>query len=206
MTARHVVILLFPQFDLIDAGGPYEVFLTAARLDERVGRAASFRVSLASVDGAPVTAFGGMTVAGTVPVTELGDIDVAIIPGTIDVAASRVVKGLPEAVALLAGEARVVASVCTGAFLLADAGILAGRSATTHWEDVPELREHPGIGAVVDDVRWVDTGNVVTSAGLASGVHMALHLVDRLAGRELAQATAAQIDVVWDPDGARPGA
>jgi transcriptional regulator GlxA family with amidase domain len=93
----------------------------------------------------------------------------------------------------------VVASVCTGAFILGSLGLLSERAWTTHWEDVSALAERVG-GDGAEWVRWVDSGEVVTAGGLSSGIAMALHLVDRFEGRELALRTARQIEYQWDPD------
>lgn len=102
-------------------------------------------------------------------------------------------------VAEAARSARTVASVCTGAFPLARAGLLDGLPATTHWEDLAELRERFPAVRVVDDVRWTDTGRVATSAGVSAGIDLALHLVSREADEELAVATARQMDHPWRP-------
>jgi transcriptional regulator GlxA family with amidase domain len=109
----------------------------------------------------------------------------------------------------LADATATTASVCTGAFLLAAVGRLDGRRWTTHWEDVDLLAARlgpDGAAGAVRGVRWVDEGEVVTGAGLSSGIAMALHLVDRFAGRELAERTARQIDYPWLPDGPDPTA
>jgi transcriptional regulator GlxA family with amidase domain len=95
---------------------------------------------------------------------------------------------------------RITPSVCTGAFLLAKAGLLNGRSATTHWEDIADLRDQFPEVCVLEHRRWVDEGRVVTSAGISAGIDMSLHLVERLAGRALALATARQLDVDWQED------
>ena len=97
-----------------------------------------------------------------------------------------------------AGEqARWVTSVCTGAFLLAKAGLLTDEKVTTHWEDITELRAcFPGLD-VQSGVRWVEDGNRLTSAGISAGIDMSLHLVERLHSRELAVRTARQMDYAW---------
>ncbi|WP_062200426.1 GlxA family transcriptional regulator [Demequina salsinemoris] len=196
---RRIGILLYENFDLIDAGGPYEVFLTASRLAIRDGEAPLYDVVLISAGGDDVEAFGGMTLTGLVPVAEAGDLDVVLVPGLVDLAAARADSRIAEAVTELAERSSLVTSVCTGAFLLGDAGLLKGRPATTHWEDVPELGAHDGVGEAVAGVRWVDDGDVVTSGGLTSGIHMALHLVARDQGVEMAQRTARQLDLDWSP-------
>lgn len=202
----RIGLLLYDGVDVIDAGGPYEVFLTASRLARRNGDDPPFDVVTLTPDGGPVTAYGGL---GLVPQAGAHDPDLAldavVVPGTIDVAAATADAPLMAAVRSLSAGAAVTTSVCTGAFLLADAGLLAGRPWTTHWEDVDDLAGRLGgpdrpDGGGRRGVRWVDDGDVVTAAGLASGIAMALHLVDRFAGRALAERTARQLDHPWSPD------
>jgi transcriptional regulator GlxA family with amidase domain len=88
--------------------------------------------------------------------------------------------------------------VCTGAFLLAQAGVLHTQRCTTHWEDVTDLQAQFPALQVLNGPRWVSEGSVVTSAGISAGIDMSLHLVERLAGRELALATARQMDYAWN--------
>lgn len=201
--ATRVGILLFDQFDLIDAGGPYEVFLTASRLVERDGGSPIYEVVLLSPDGKDAVAYGGMTITGTVPVGDAGPLDVVVIPGLIALADARGDALIMDAVRALVADSALVTSVCTGAFLLSDVGALDGLPATTHWEDVELLADQGAVASASSEVRWVDNGAVVTSGGLTSGIHMALHVVHRLHGLELAQRTARQLDLPWDPAGKR---
>lgn len=90
--------------------------------------------------------------------------------------------------------AAVTSSVCTGALIPARAGLLAGRRATTHWEDIADLQAGFPDVDVVDGARWIDEGSVIASAGIAAGIDMSLHLVARFAGDDLAAATARQMD------------
>lgn len=196
-----IAILLFDGVDIIDSGGPYEVFLTASRLQTRRGEPAGFDVVLVSPDGQDVTAYGGMTITALRSPRDVGPVDVAVVPGTIDVEKALANTQLMDSVGQLANAASLVTSVCTGAFLLADAGLLRGLPATTHWEDVGDLAALDEVGSGETGRRWVDAGNVVTSAGLTSGIHMALHVVERLASRGLAVATARQLDMPFDPEG-----
>lgn len=190
----RIGILLFDEVDLMDVAGPYEVFLTASRLQVRRREEPAFDV--VTIGAPEVRAFGGLGLRPHLAVDEAADIDVLVVPGAV--AIDRVAEDgqLVGTLERLAGDAEVVASVCTGAFLLDRAGLLDGREATTHWEDVADLRSG-GADRVRDDVRWVDAGDVVTSGGLSSGIAMALHLVERFADRELAEATAHQIDYPW---------
>ena len=192
----RIGILVYDGFDLIDAGGPYEVFLTAARLQQRAGDEAGFTVEMVSPTGADATAFGGMRLTSLAPADAAGPFDVVVIPGTIDVAAAAADAVLASAVSALAQGAGLTTSVCTGSFLLARAGVLEGLPATTHWEDVAELAGE-NVADARAGVRWVDAGDVVTSGGLTSGMHMALHVVARIAGETLAHTTARQLDLDW---------
>lgn len=196
-----VGLVLFEDVDLLDTGGPYEVFLTASRLAERRGEAAPFRVLTLGVDDRAVTAYGGLRLIPDTTLAAAPHLDVLLVPGAI--AIDRVVADevLLDAIAAAAARSDVVGSVCTGAFVLGALGRLEGRPWTTHWEDVDLLAAEVGGDGARRGVRWVDDGTLVTAGGLSCGIDLALHLVDRFAGRELATATARQIDHAWDPEG-----
>ena len=196
----RVALLLFDDVDLLDVGGPYEVFLTANRLRERDGESAPFEVLTVGVTDGAVSAYGGLGLVPTHTLGNLGAIDVVVVPGAIAIEEIAARAEVRDALATLAADASVVASVCTGAFLLGDAGFLDGIGWTTHHEDVDALGERIGSDRDVR-ARWVDAGRVVTSGGLSSGIAMALHLVERLADRALAERTARQIEYDWDPEG-----
>lgn len=196
---RRIGLLVFDGADLLDVGAPYEVLLTANRLAVRDGDAPPFEVVVVGTTADPVTAYGGM---GLVPQYALADalpLDVLVVPGAIDVAGTLADPALVDAVARASDAIEVMASVCTGAFLLGRAGLLADRAWTTHWEDVDDLAREVGATGARRDVRWVDAGDVVTGGGLSCGLDLGLHLVDRHAGRDLAVATARQIDHAWSP-------
>jgi len=194
----RIGILLFDQVDLLDVGGPYGVFLTASRLVVRDGGSPPFEVLTLGAGPGPVVAYGGLRLTPQVTLAECGPLDVFIVPGAIAIDDVVSDASLMDAVALVADDASVVASVCTGAFILGALGVLAGRRWTTHWEDVEELAGRVG-GRGQAWVRWVDADEVVTSGGLSSGIAMSLHLVDRFEGRELAVRTARQLEYEWDP-------
>jgi transcriptional regulator GlxA family with amidase domain len=197
----RVGILLFDHVDLLDSGGPYEVFLTAARLERRDHRAASFEVVTISHDGGAVTAYGGLGLVPQASAADVGSLDVLVVPGAIDIDAVSADSTTTDAITSLAARADLTASVCTGAFLLGRTGLLEGRAWTTHWQDVDALAAGLGSTDGRRGVRWVDSGEIITAAGLSSGIAMALHVVDRLASRGLAIRTAGQLDYDWDPEG-----
>jgi transcriptional regulator GlxA family with amidase domain len=198
----RIGIVVFEQVDLLDVGGPYEVFLTASRLVERDGGEAPFEVLTLGVSGEPVVAYGGLRLTPQATLAEAGPIDVLVVPGAIAIDDVLADSDLVGAIREAADDASVVASVCTGAFVLGALGRLEGRPWTTHWEDVADLARRLGTDDARGEawVRWVDAGEVVTSGGLSSGIAMALHLVERFAGRDLALRTARQIEYEWDQD------
>ena len=189
-------IHVFDQVEVLDFAGPYEVFTCASRLHRRTHDTDLFRVLTIARTRAPVTARAGLPVVPDATFADHPPLDVAIVPGGVVTAE----LDCPDTLAWLTrlpAATPLVASVCTGAFLLAKAGLLAGRAATTHWEDIADLRAmFPGLD-VREGVRWVDEGAVVSSAGISAGIDMSLHLVERLAGRALAERTARQMDVDW---------
>jgi transcriptional regulator GlxA family with amidase domain len=195
----RVALLVFEQVDLLDVGGPYEVFLTASRLQVRDGAEPSFEVVTVGLTRDPVSAYGGLRLIPHHALDEAGPVDLFVIPGAVAIDEVLADDALMGAVDAAAQRAQTVASVCTGAFVLGRLGLLEDRRWTTHWEDVPDLATRvAGTGEAW--VRWVDEGRIVTSGGLSSGIAMALHLVDRFAGRDLAVRTARQIEYDWDPE------
>ena len=142
MNTKQVSILLFEGCDLLDAGGPYEVFLTASRLAERDGGEKPFTVDMVTVDGESVTAYGGLGLIPTAPPEVLDGSDIVIIPGAIDLANALDDSQLLAAVSSAAGSDRsVVASVCTGAFLLGEVGALEDRAWTCLLYTSPSPRD-----------------------------------------------------------------
>lgn len=200
MKTRRVGIVLFDDVEVLDFAGPYEVFTTATRVHSRrtPGAPPAFDVFTIAPGGARslVRARAGLRVQVDHGPDDAPPIDLLIVPGGV-VTAELARAALAPWIAARAAQAEITASVCTGAFLLAQAGLLHGCSVTTHWEDIADLRAaHPGL-AVVEGRRWVDAGAVVTSAGISAGIDMSLHLVERTLGRELAEATARQMEFDW---------
>lgn len=195
----NVGIYVYDNAEVLDFSGPYEVFSTAARIKTRKEPKApkAFDVFLIADSQRVVNARAGFSVLPRYTITNHPPLDVLIVPGGVH----HIEIERPEILAWIANMAactEVTASVCTGSFILASAGLLQGQPATTHWEDLGELQSaFPDI-AVQAGVRWVDLGNIITSAGVAAGIDMSLHLVARLENLELAQATARQIDFPWE--------
>jgi transcriptional regulator GlxA family with amidase domain len=187
---RRIVIVAFPDLQLLDVVGPLEVFSMANR--ERDD--AAYRTEVVTVDGAPVTSSSGLSVTPHRGVGRVrGPLDTLIVAGGRGTPKAMRDASLVEWVRRSAPRTRRVASVCSGAFVLAEAGVLDGRCATTHWEVCDLLaRRYPAI-TVDPDPIYVRDGNVSTSAGVTAGMDLALAFVEEDLGREVALRVARQL-------------
>ncbi|MBS2550518.1 DJ-1/PfpI family protein [Catenulispora sp. NL8] len=195
--ARRVVIAVFPDVDLLDVTGPAEVFALANRESGRT----AYRVELAGRETAgAVTTSAGVRLLTDVAFGEVsGSIDTLIVPGAVDIGDSgpvaRVDQDVVAWVASVAPSARRVASVCVGAHILAAAGLLDDKTATTHWSTAAQLAaDHPAVRVDPDPI-FVRSGNVWTGAGISACMDLALALVAEDLGEELALAVARQLVV-----------
>lgn len=189
----NIGIFIYPDAEVLDFSGPFEVFSTANRLSS-IGEPFVPLLIAETLD--PVAARGGYSVNPRCTMYDHPPLDVLIVAGGVH---TEVMKNtaVTDWVAHIARNAQLVASVCTGAFVLAEAGLLRGLSATTHWEDIPELKSgYPDV-AVIEQQRWVDQGQIVTSGGISAGIDMSLHLVARLTSVALAERTARQMEFDW---------
>jgi transcriptional regulator GlxA family with amidase domain len=202
LATTDVLMLMFDDMELLDFAGPYEVLTTATRVHARqqpAGTPALFRLHTVSRDGQAVRARAGLRLQADHALDAAPASPWLIVPGGV-VDAVLDDPATLQWVARQAAAGSLTASVCTGAFVLAAAGVLKNAAATTHWEDAADLqRRHPDL-RVQPDRRWVDNGAVVTSAGIAAGIDMCLYLVARHAGTTWAQATARQMDCPWPAD------
>lgn len=190
---RRVAIYIFPDVEVLDFAGPYEVFAVTNELNER----RLFHTFTVAERAGPVRARNGL---GVVPDHTFADCpppDLLVVPGGLG---TRPLLDRPDVVAWVAARAaaaEITASVCTGSLLLAKAGLLAGRRATTHHLRHDLLRELAPDATVLTDRRWVDEGRVATSAGISAGIDLSLHLVARLHGADVAARTARYMEYDW---------
>ncbi|MDH6542486.1 GlxA family transcriptional regulator [Streptomyces lavendulae] len=193
--SHRVVIAVFPDVDLLDVTGPAEVFALANR--ESGGRA-GYEVRLAAPDAGPVRTAAGVRLVADLAFGEVGAaVDTLLVPGAVrtgpDGPVARVDEDVVEWVRATAPHARRIASVCVGAHLLAAAGLLDGRRATTHWSTAAQLAaEHPRVRVDADPI-FVRSGRVWTGAGISACMDLALALVAEDHGEELALAVARQL-------------
>jgi len=193
MTEKWKVgILLFNEVEVLDFAGPFEVFSVTS------GKQKSekpFQVSTVAEKKEVVKARNGLTILPEYSYADAPTFDIIIVPGGYGAEEIEIHNPVTiEWIKAAAKHAGLTASVCTGAFLLAKAGLLNGKTATTHWMDLERLKtEYPDI-KVAEGRKFVDEGNIVTSGGISAGINMSLYLVSRLLGRETAEATARRME------------
>lgn len=178
------MIVVFDEVTLLDVAGAAEVFAEANRFG------GDYRIKVASLDGRDVTTSIGTRLGVTDSIASIESADTVMVAGSDDLARRPLDPGLVEAVRAVADRTRRLASICTGSFVLAQAGLLNGRRATTHWRDARLLaRAFPDV-SVEPDAIFVRDGDVFTSAGISSGIDLALALVEMDYGTELVRDVA----------------
>lgn len=193
----NIGIYIYDDAEVLDFSGPFEVFATAARLVEPP---APFRVFMVGETGEAVSARAGYKVTPDYGFADHPAIDVLVVVGGVHIAEMTkppVLTWIKEN----AERAQIIASVCTGAFLLAEAGVLVDNRVTTHWEDIPDLKARYPKLQVVENQRWVDEGTLITSGGISAGIDMSLHLVSKIHSMKLAERTARQMEFDWTKNG-----
>jgi transcriptional regulator GlxA family with amidase domain len=201
---RRVGILVFPEVEVLDFCGPFEVFSTT-RLDEgrRREEPSPYDVVLVAEGREVVVASGGLKIVPDHTPEDCPPLDVLVIPGgwgtRREMANDRLIAWIAER----SRQVTTLASVCTGALLLGKAGLLDGRRATTHWRALGLVRERFPAVTVVDDRHVVEDGEMITSAGISAGIDLALRVVARHHGEEVARATARHMEYPFPVDNRR---
>lgn len=190
---RTIGVLLFEGVEELDAVGPWEVLSSWTRQWPGDG----WRVITIAQDSGPVECAKGLSLVAECSFAEMPKLDVLIYPGGQGTRAHLVDEVQLDWVRRQARANTLMASVCTGSLVFAAAGLLSNRPATTHWNSLDYLLELDPSIELRRDERFVDDGDIVTSSGVSAGIDMALHLVDRLAGRERAQGVRRYIQ--YDP-------
>jgi transcriptional regulator GlxA family with amidase domain len=193
LVTKHIGILLFPDVEELDAAGPWEVlaFWTRTWPDD------GYAVTTLTKEAGPVTCAKGLRILAEHSYEDAPALDVLIYPGGQGTRPHLKDDEQLDWVRRQRADVPLMTSVCTGSLVYAAAGLLANRPATTHWASLDLLAEiDPTIQTRPDD-RFVDDGDVITSAGVSAGIDMALHLVHRLAGIDRARAVRRGIQ--YDP-------
>ena len=189
-----VGILIFDEVEVLDFCGPFEVFATARDPQQADTTQRHFKVLTIAETDKIVSCRGGLLVKPMATIDDHPPLDLIVIPGgqgtRKEVKNPRIIKWIQEQ----NNRTQLTTSVCTGAFLLAEAGLLNNHQATTHWQSIERMQStYPQI-EVLANKRFVDEGHIVTSAGVSAGIDMSLHVVERLHGRETALWTANNME------------
>ena len=191
--ARNVAILVFDEVEVLDFCGPFEVFSVTGRQHQQ----APFNVYAVAEKSGAVLARNQLSVNPRYTIADCPPPDVFVVPGGWGVRREMNNPMLIDWIKATAPKAELVLSVCTGALLLAKAGLLDGLKATTHHGALGLLREMAKKTEVLDGQRVIDNGKIIVSAGVSAGIDAAFHAVARLLGKAEAEETARYIEYDW---------
>lgn len=176
----NVGILIFNQVEVLDFAGPFEVFSYASCIVKTIAETKDL-----------ITAINGLKVQPDYDFNDAPHFDIIVVPGgygaeKIEIYNAAVINWIKDR----ANNVEIMSSVCTGALLLAESGMLNGKQATTHWMDIDRLeKEYPEV-IVVRNAKFVDEGSIITSGGISAGINMSIYLVEKLMGKETAKSVA----------------
>ena len=190
---RTLGVLLFPGFELLDVFGPLEAFGIRPAQEH-------FETLLVAEKVGAVESAQGPKAVAEADLDDSRPLDFILVPGGFGTRKEASNSQLLEWIVRQARDAERVMSVCTGAFILAKAGLLDGLTATTVSHAIDELGKFSPKTNVVTDQRYVDNGKIITTAGLSSGIDGAFHLIAKIKGKGEAQVTALGMEYQWDPD------
>ncbi|MDA1652387.1 MULTISPECIES: DJ-1/PfpI family protein [unclassified Bacillus cereus group] len=190
MNKWSIGIFLFDDVEVLDFAGPFEVF-SVTEVDEEK----PFTVYTVSQNGEMITARNGLKVQPDYSIEDLPPVDILIIPGGKGARENEVKNDIIiNWVRQQMKEVKLMTSVCTGALLLAKAGLLEGVKATTHWASIQTFKKDFPNVEVIENVKFVDEGHIITSAGISAGINMSFHIVKNLLGVEVAEDTAKSME------------
>lgn len=197
MKKINVGILIFDEVEVLDFAGPFEVFSRTRLLkgaeSRRSDESAPFNPFTVSIDTKPLTATGGLKIIADYTFNNFPKIDILIIPGGFGTRTLLNNESLLKWIKSVSDKANITASVCTGSLLLAKAGLLEGKRATTHWGAIEALKSISKDILVITERRVVND-EIITSSGVSSGIDMAFMIVENLYGEQVASDTAKYIE------------
>lgn len=194
--ARDVAILIFDEVEVLDFCGPFEVFSVAGRRDN----SSPFNVYTVAEKPGPITARNHLSVNPRYSFLDCPQPDILLVPGGYGARREMHNTTLIDWVKKVAQDSELILSVCTGALLLAKAGLLEGLAATTHHGALGLLKEVAPNTTIQGTRRFVDNGRIILSAGIAAGIDMSLYVIARLLGEERASETAQYMEYDWKPE------
>ena len=193
---RNVAVLIFDDVELLDFCGPLEVFSVTGRQDDL----SPFNVYTVAERLDPITTRNQLSVNPQYNIHDCPQPDILLIPGGQGTRRKMNNPTLINWIKDCSQKAELVLSVCTGALLLAKAGLLEGLTATTHHSAIDPLKEVAPNAKIQTNKRFVDNGKIILSAGISAGIDMSLYVVAKLLGKEQALKTAQYTEYNWKPE------
>lgn len=187
---QKIGIFLFNEVEVLDFAGPYEVFSLAEKDGEKI-----FQVVTISERRGVINARNGLKVIADYSFEDDIDIDILLVPGgygaeEIEIKNKRVINWIKNT----STRVKIVASICTGAFLLAKSGVVSNHRVTTHWMDIERLeKEYPNLN-LIRNVKYIDEGDVLTSGGISAGIELSLYIIGREYGEEISHDIAKRME------------
>ncbi|WP_374380482.1 DJ-1/PfpI family protein [Dongia sp.] len=190
---QNVCLLLFPDVEVLDFAGPFEVFSVAGE----VRSPKPFNVMTVAAHDASIAAVGGLKVEPLCNLENAPQADILLIPGGKGSRRLLHDQRVLDWVARQAAKAEIVASICTGALILGKLGLLDGLKATTHQCAIEELRQISGRIDIRPQARFIDNGRILTSGGISAGIDMSLYLLERLTDAALVADVVTEMEYDW---------
>ncbi len=204
MEKKRVGILLFENVEVLDFCGPFEVFsVTRLHEERRREEPSPFEVLLVAEKSDPVVATGGMKVIPDHTFESCPGLDILVVPGGWGTRKELGNPAMLNWLRIRAPKVETLTAVCTGSMLLGFAGLLDGHHATTHWRSLDWMRESCPSVMVEYDKHVVEDGRIFTSAGISAGIDLALRVVGRYCGEDVARATARHMEYPYPESNAR---
>jgi transcriptional regulator GlxA family with amidase domain len=195
--ARNVLVILYDDVDTLDFTGPLEVFsITGQRA---TGPVPFTTATAAERQSPPITTRSGLRITPYYTFDKAPQADILVVPGGLGARHEQRSPAMIDFIKAQAKHAELVVSVCTGALLLGAAGLLDGLQATTHHHALDELASVAPTCEVLAGRRYVDNGQIITSAGITAGIDTALYIVQRLLDEAAALETARHLEYPWEP-------
>ncbi len=196
---RNVGILMFDDVEVLDFAGPFEVFHVTGELNDP----SPFNVFTIGVEEYPIETRGKLSVTPDWSLETAPPVDILLVPGGRGTRALLEHNDLLKWLTTMHKKVELLLSVCTGSLLLGKAGLLNGLEATTHHGSYEQLRKVAPKAVVKEDLRYIDSGKIITSAGISAGIDMTLYVVQRLHDEAMVQKTIAHMEYSWNPAPAR---
>jgi len=193
MNPQSVGILIFDEVEVLDFCGPFEVFSSASAED----RTRLYTATIIAEKSDIVSCRGGLLVQPNHTIEDHPPLDIIVIPGGYGTRREIDNPRIIDWISAQHADNALTTSVCTGAFLLAKTGLLDGKRATTHWGTIADIRSQFPAVNTLDDLRVVDEGQIITSAGVSAGIDMALYVVERQHSHAIAATTARDMEYDW---------